>query len=78
MGVMMRTTIRLNDQLLAEAKLYAAENHRSLTSIIEDALRMLLSKQQNARSGDIEPITDTGNGLQVNVVCTQIFQRQPV
>lgn len=35
----MRTTIRLNDELLREAKRRAAESGRTLTSIIEDALR---------------------------------------
>ena len=35
----MRTTIRLDDRLLAEAKQYAAESGRTLTGLIEDALR---------------------------------------
>jgi Arc/MetJ family transcription regulator len=34
----MRTTIRLDDQLLAEAKRYASESGRTLTGLIEDAL----------------------------------------
>lgn len=35
----MRPTIRLDDQLLKEAKQLAAQSGRSLTSVIEDALR---------------------------------------
>ncbi|HJU85837.1 MAG TPA: YlcI/YnfO family protein [Gemmatimonadota bacterium] len=35
----MRTTIRLPDSLLREAKKLAAETDRTLTSVIEDALR---------------------------------------
>ncbi len=35
----MRTTIRLPDDLLREAKRLAAETDRTLTSLIEDALR---------------------------------------
>jgi len=40
----MRTTIRLPDDLLAEAKRHAAETQRSLTAVIEDALREALSR----------------------------------
>ena len=35
----MRTTIRINDELLRKAKIRAAETDRSLTEVIEDALR---------------------------------------
>jgi len=35
----MRTTIRINDELLKKAKIKAAETDRSLTELIEDALR---------------------------------------
>ena len=41
----MRTTIRLDDQLLKSAKRYAHETGKSLTAIIEDALRHLLSRR---------------------------------
>jgi hypothetical protein len=48
----MRTTIRLDDELLTQAKLEAARTGRTLTAVIEDALREVL-----ARSGrtDAEP-----------------------
>src|SRR5260370_883056 len=35
----MRTTVRLCDRVLADAKKYAAETGRTLTSVLEDALR---------------------------------------
>jgi hypothetical protein len=35
----MRTTIRINDELLKKAKIRAAETDRSLAEVIEDALR---------------------------------------
>jgi hypothetical protein len=41
----MRTTIRLDDQLLKEAKKLAAENGRTLASVIEDALRESLGRR---------------------------------
>ena len=42
----MRTTIRLNDRLLAEAKQLAAQTGRTLTAVIEDALREVLARRR--------------------------------
>jgi predicted transcriptional regulator len=39
-----RTTVRLNDGLLREAKRYAVQHGRTLTSVLEDALRQFLSR----------------------------------
>jgi hypothetical protein len=39
----MRTTVRLDDDLLAAAKTRAAESHTTLTSLIEDSLRQTLA-----------------------------------
>jgi predicted transcriptional regulator len=41
----MRTTIRLDDHLLAEVKKYAAETGRTLTAVLEDALRDALGRR---------------------------------
>jgi Arc/MetJ family transcription regulator len=41
----MRTTIRLDDDLLREAKAYAAATDRTLTRLIEDALREALARR---------------------------------
>jgi hypothetical protein len=41
----MRTTVRLDDQLLRDAKKVAAESGRTLTAVIEDALRALLARR---------------------------------
>ena len=46
----MRTTIRLNDELLLEAKRHAAETHRTLTRVIQDALVALLQRERGADS----------------------------
>ena len=43
----MRTTIRVDDQLLAEAKKYALETGRTLTAVMEDALREKLARRNN-------------------------------
>jgi predicted transcriptional regulator len=44
----MRTTVRLNDALLQEAKRYAAETNRTLTSVIEEALQEKLAKRDTS------------------------------
>ncbi|HZA24870.1 MAG TPA: DUF6364 family protein [Dehalococcoidia bacterium] len=60
----MRTTIRLDEQLLKEVKQFAAESGRSLTSVIEDALREMLSRQeQSADRSPVQLTTVSGNGL---------------
>lgn len=45
----MRTTIRLDDQLLIAAKKLAAERGTTLTAIIEDTLREALSRRKPPR-----------------------------
>ena len=60
----MRTTIRLDDHLLTEAKIYAAESGRTLTALLEDALRESLARRRQASAR--EPVrlkTVKGNGL---------------
>ncbi len=59
----MRTTIRLDDALLAEAKALAARSGRTLTKVIEDALRETLARRPDGdRCPRIELPTDDGDG----------------
>lgn len=44
----MRTTIRLDDDLLTAAKRLAIDTGRTLTSVIEDALRQSLSRRHSS------------------------------
>lgn len=46
----MRTTINLDDNLLRRAKTLAAQTHRTLTAVLEDALREVLGRRAQARS----------------------------
>lgn len=39
-----RTTVNIDDALLAEAKIVAARTSRSLGSVVEDALREMLTR----------------------------------
>jgi hypothetical protein len=42
----MRTTIRLSDDLLAQAKEAAVKSGRTLTAVIEDSLRLALASNK--------------------------------
>lgn len=63
----MRTTIRLDERLLREAKVKAAEEGRTLTSLIEDGLRSELARRSRARQTPFQLITFGGDGLAVGV-----------
>lgn len=45
----MRTTIRLDERLLGEVKAVAAQERRTLTSVIDDALRQFLARRAASR-----------------------------
>ena len=45
----MRTTVRLDDRLLADAKRYAAQSGRTLTSLIDEGLREVLARGAASR-----------------------------
>ena len=64
----MRTTIRLDDKLFSEVELYAARRGKSLSSVVEDALRETLAKQHSLEiHPPVELTTVPGNGLQPGV-----------
>lgn len=63
MGVM-RTTVRLADELLSRAKMKAAAEGRTLTSLIEEGLRVVLTESQPPPGGRIElPVCSSGGGV---------------
>jgi hypothetical protein len=60
----MRTTIRLDDDLMTQIKLVAARTNRTLTAVIEDALRQMLAAQDVlAQEEAVRLPTFTGHGL---------------
>jgi hypothetical protein len=64
----MRTTIRIDEELLREAKQLAARSGKSLTALIEDALRESLAHQRRASPrGAVRLITVGGSGLRPGV-----------
>jgi hypothetical protein len=54
---MHRTTFRIDEEILAEAKALAARQHRSLNSVMEEALRLMLktAHEREARPRVILP-----------------------
>jgi hypothetical protein len=67
----MRTTVRLDDALLAEAKALAARTGRTLTDVIEDALRESLSRGSGRPRRTIElPVAHGGPRPGVNLDST--------
>ncbi len=60
----MRTTIRIRDDLLKRAKKRAAEEGRTLTSLVEDGLMLILSKARTGRRKKIElPVSKAAGGV---------------
>jgi hypothetical protein len=60
----MRTTIRINDDLLKRAKKRAADEGRTLTSLVEDGLVLVLSKAKTGRRKRIElPVSRATGGV---------------
>ena len=58
-----RTTIRLSEHLLNRARRKAAAQHRPLTSLIEDGLRMVLTESRKAAKGKrVMPPVSTATG----------------
>lgn len=57
----MRTTVKIDDQLLAEVKAQAARSGRTLNEVVEDALRESLARRdRSVREGIVELPTFSG------------------
>ena len=64
----MRTTIRLDGDLLAHVKLVAARSGTTMTAVIEEALRETLARRREAAEQDqVRLTTVPGRGLQPGV-----------
>jgi hypothetical protein len=59
----MRTTIRLNAHLLAEAKKLAADTNRTLTKVIEDALQEVLARRRRSARRTVSLTIVGGRGV---------------
>jgi hypothetical protein len=60
----MRTTVRISDDLLRRAKKRAAAEDCTLTSLIEDGLRLLLSEPKGRRRERVKlPVSKASGGV---------------
>ena len=68
-----RTTVRLPSELLKRAKRMAAEEGRTLTSLIEDGLRLVISadRQKAKRPLGPIPVSKATGGLMPGVDITK-------
>lgn len=65
----MRTTLRIDDALLARTKEFAAQSNRTITSVVEDALREALSRRKTVPTAQrIRLPSMGGKGLRPGVV----------
>jgi len=58
----MRTTLNINDALLHSAKRKALESNTTLTSVVEDALRLSFAVQKQASPNQDIKIPTSGKG----------------
>lgn len=64
----MRTTLRLDDDLLYRVKQLALQSGKTMTVVIEDALREVLARQDSTQVRKPARLTTvSGNGLQPGV-----------
>ncbi len=65
----MRTTVRLDDALLEQAKREAARRGETLTSLIENGIRLELarSKPADRRKRLVLPVSKGGNGVRPGI-----------
>ena len=58
---MHRTTFRIDEEILAEAKALAARQHRSLNSVMEEALRRMITSSSEVESRPRVKLVTSGN-----------------
>ena len=63
----MRTTVRLPPGLMAQVKKLARATNRSMTQVIEDALRVAVARSDSAAPRKVTIVTVHGDGLQPGV-----------
>jgi len=63
----MRTTVRLPPGLMAQVKKLARETGRSMTQVIEDALRVAVARGGKAPARTVTIVTVNGDGLRPGV-----------
>jgi hypothetical protein len=64
MHAQLRTTVRLDESLLEEAKAQAARQKKTLTSLIEEGLRLVIARSRTTapRKKVVLPVSHSGGG----------------
>jgi hypothetical protein len=64
-----RTTVRLPDELIRRAKRKASAEGRTLTALIEDGLRLVLSEREGAtaKKRTLPPVSRARGGLRPGI-----------
>ncbi len=64
----MRTTVRLQDELLERARKKAADQGRTLTALIEEGLRLVLAEAESPPRGRVRlPVSTSSGGVRPGV-----------
>lgn len=63
----MRTTVTIDDELLAGAKVLAARTHRTIGSVLEEALRKMLAEHTEESTDVVLPDFSYQGGLRDGV-----------
>jgi hypothetical protein len=74
----MRTTIRLPEELLKQAKRRASEEGRTLTDLIEDGLRAVLARKTTVSKRERVPprVSKAAGGLRPGIDLTKFSEYQ--
>jgi hypothetical protein len=73
----MRTTVRLPEDLLRRAKRKAAAENRTLTSLIEEGLRLVLDEPKPGKARRVlPPVSTATGGLMPGVDLTRLSDHQ--
>ena len=79
----MRTTLTIADDLLSEAKERAARTHRTISEVVEDAMREAFARRATDRERrPVDPPTSPGGprpgvNLDDNVAVREIAEEEP-
>jgi plasmid stability protein len=63
----MKTTLNLNDELLREAKKRAAERGKTLTFVVEEALRTALESEESGGADEVRWVVVDGGPPRVDI-----------
>jgi ribbon-helix-helix CopG family protein len=63
MAIRMKTTLNIDDTVMAELKREAARQGRTMSELVETALRLLLRSQRKRRSVPVLPRFRSGGAL---------------